>query len=423
MAASCCANTCVRTGKLKSKWRLWQSVKLKGLWRHPDFLKLWAGQTISLFGSQISLLAIPLTAVLFLGATPFQMGILTAVGSIPTLLFGLLAGVWVDRSRKRAILIIADAGRFILLSLIPLAFLLGILRIELLYLLTFLVGVLTLFFNVAYRSYLPALIEHQALVEGNSKLEVSQSIGEIVGPGLAGVLMQVVTAPFVILADALSFLVSVASLAWIRMPEATPKMTNGQSKMGREIIEGLRFVFGEPLLRSITSGYATLTLFNSILEAVFILYLTKGIGIQPAQLGVIFALSSVGFVVGALLAEKVTQSIGTGYVLLIAPLVIGASDLLLPLAGLLSPVAFPLVGLAQIFFGLTRPVFTINQVSLQQAVTPEKLQGQLHYRLLVRNLFRPSPIKSKSPKRWMGPACRMIFPLLTEARASALSSK
>ncbi len=159
---------------LKSKWRLWQRVKLTGLWRHPDFLKLWAGQTISLFGSQISLLAIPLTAVLFLGATPLQMGILTAVGSLPTLLFGLLAGVWMDRSRKRAILIIADAGRFILLSLIPLAFLLGILRIELLYLLTFLVGVLTLFFNVAYRSYLPALIERQVLVEGNSKLEVSR---------------------------------------------------------------------------------------------------------------------------------------------------------------------------------------------------------------------------------------------------------
>ena len=161
-------------------------LRLTGLWHHPDFLKLWGGQTVSLFGSQVSLLAIPLTAVLVLNATALQMGILTALGTLPTLLFGLFAGVWVDRLHRSPILIVADAGRFLLLCLIPLSAVTGILHIGILYVLTFLVGILTIFFNVAYRSYLPSLIERDQLIEGNSKLELSQSVSEIVGPGLAG---------------------------------------------------------------------------------------------------------------------------------------------------------------------------------------------------------------------------------------------
>jgi MFS family permease len=353
-------------------------TQLTGLLRHHDFLKLWAGQTISLFGSQISVLAIPLTAVLVLHAMPIQMGILTAAGMLPSLLFGLFAGVWVDRLRRRPILIGTDAGRILLLSLIPLTYLLGVLHIELLYLFAFLIGILTVFFNVAYQSYLPSLIEREQLVEGNSKLELSQSIGEIVGPGLAGVLVQAFTAPLAILVDAFSFLVSAVSLAWIHTSEEAPKTRTQRKAMRREILEGLRFVFGEPILRTLASSYATLTLFNSILEAVFVLYLTRAIGIKPALLGIIFAIGSVGFVLGALLAGRLTTRIGIGRVLLLTPLVIGASDLLIPLVGLIPFLAFPLVCLAQFLFGLARPVFSINQVSLRQAVTPERLLGRMN---------------------------------------------
>ncbi len=271
--------------------------EIKSLWRHPNFIKLWAGQTVSLFGSQISLLAIPLTAVLILNATPLQMGILTAAEAVPYLLFGLVAGVWVDRLRRRAILIVADVGRFIVLSLIPLDYLLGILRIELLYLLAFLVGTLSIFFDVAYRSYLPSLIEREQLIEGNSKLELSRSVGEIVGPGLAGVLVQVFAAPIAIMVDSLSFLASALSLLWIRTPEEIPKV-----EVQRKI----------------------------------------------------------------------------GITLLFAPLVIGASDLLIPIAGLVPLFAFPLLGVAQLLFGLARPVFNINQLSLRQTITPERLLGRMN---------------------------------------------
>jgi MFS family permease len=352
--------------------------EIKSLWHHPNFIKLWAGQTVSLFGSQISLLAIPLTAVLTLNATPLQMGILTAAEAAPYLLFGLVAGVWVDRFHKRAILIMADVGRFFVLSLIPLAYLLGILRIELLYLLAFLVGTLSIFFDVAYRSYLPSLIEREQLIEGNSKLELSRSAGEIVGPGLAGVLVQVFTAPIAILVDAFSFLISAVSLMWVRIPEENPKVEVQHKSLRHEILEGLHFVFGEPILRALTISFTTLTLFNSLVEAVFVLYVTKEIGIKPATLGLIFAIGSTGFVVGALLAEKLTRWLGIGITLLFAPLVIGASDLLIPLAGLVPFFAFPLLGVAQLLFGLARPVFSINQISLRQTITPEHLLGRMN---------------------------------------------
>ena len=353
-------------------------LRLTGLWHHPDFLKLWGGQTVSLFGSQVSLLAIPLTAVLVLNATALQMGILTALGTLPTLLFGLFAGVWVDRLHRRPILIVADAGRFLLLCLIPLSAVTGILHIGILYVLTFLVGILTIFFNVAYRSYLPSLIEREQLIEGNSKLELSQSVSEIVGPGLAGTLVQILTAPVAILIDAFSFLVSALSLAWIHTPERLPEGDTKQKGMLREIAEGLRFVFGKPILRALTSSFATLTLFNSVLEAVFILYLTRALGITPVVLGIIFAISSIGFLLGALLAGWLTHRIGIGITLLLTPLVIGGSDLLIPLAGQTPLLAIPLIGLAQLLFGLARPVFSINQVSLRQALTPERLQGRMN---------------------------------------------
>jgi MFS family permease len=353
-------------------------AEIKSLWRHPNFIKLWAGQTVSLFGSQISLLAIPLTAVLVLNATPLQMGILTATEAVPYLLFGLVAGVWVDRLRRRTILIVADIGRFTVLSLIPLAYLLGILQIELLYLLAFLIGTLSIFFDVAYRSYLPSLIDREQLIEGNSKLELSRSAGEIVGPGLAGALVQVFTAPVAILVDAFSFLVSALTLLWIRGSEEVPKVELQRKGMWREIIEGLRFVLGEPMLRALTGSFATLTLFNSLLEAVFVLYVTKEIGIKPAILGLIFAIGSTGFVVGALLADKLTRWLGIGLTLLFAPLVIGTSDLLIPLAGLIPLFAFTLLGMAQLLFGLARPVFSINQLSLRQTISPERLLGRMN---------------------------------------------
>src|SRR5919204_6968169 len=212
-----------------------------GLWRHREFVKLWTGQTISRLGSEISQLAIPLAAALVLHASPAQMGLLGAFEFAPFLLLSLFAGVWVDRVHRRPVLIVADVGRAIFLGSIPVAAILGVLRIEQLYVVGLLTGVLTVFFDVAYQAYLPVLVSREHLVEGNSKLEVSRSVAQIAGPGLAGGLVQAITAPMAILLDAVSFLVSALSLGLIRTPEPVP-VRDGRRRVRAEIGEGLRVV-------------------------------------------------------------------------------------------------------------------------------------------------------------------------------------
>jgi MFS family permease len=343
-------------------------------------MKLWTGQTISLIGSQVTFLALPLTAVLVLNATPAQMGFLTAAGAIPSLLVGLFAGVWVDRHRRRPILIAADLGRAALLLLIPVAALLGVLRIEYLYIVAFLVGTLGLFFEVAHHSFLPSLVGREQLVEGNSKLEISDSVAEIVGPGLAGGLVQLVTAPIAIAVDAISFLISALFLGLIRTPEPAPKPPDEQQNIFVQVGEGLGLVSGNALLRAIAGSMGTVHLFNSVLEAVFVLYVTRELGIGPGMLGLIFASGSVGFLVGALLPGWVSRRLGLGSGIIGGLLLVGLSDLLIPLVGGSGVVMVRILVLiaAQFFFGLGLTIFNIGQVSVRQAVTPDHLQGRMN---------------------------------------------
>ncbi len=299
--------------------------------RNIDFIKLWVGQSISLIGSQVTLLAIPITAAITLGATPMQMGYLSALGSLPALLFGLLAGAWVDRHKRRPVLIGADIGRALILAIVPLSAVLGMLKIEVLYGAAFLVGALGLFFNVAYRSYLPGLVGKEQLVKANSRLELSNSIAEILGPGAAGGLIQLVGAPIAIAVDAFSFIISAFSIGWIRKPEIVVKSDERKTNLWIEIKAGLRLVFGEPRLRALAGCLSTLNLFNSIIEAVSILFLTRQVGLSAGWLGVIFAGGSIGFLLGAVIAERVTSGLGLGRGLVLSVLVIGGSDLLIPL--------------------------------------------------------------------------------------------
>jgi MFS family permease len=355
-------------------------LRFTGLWRHADFAKLWTGQTISLLGSQVTLLALPITAVLILNATPFQMGLLTAAGAIPSLLLGLFVGAWVDRYRRRPILIVADLGRAMLLSAIPLAALLGVLRIELLYAAALLAGTLGLFFDVAYHSFLPSLVGSEQLVEGNSKLEMSESLAEILGAGAAGGLVQLITAPLTIALDAASFLISALFLAWIRAPEPAPRPPEERQKIWQEIGEGLRLVAGNPLLRAIAGCMGTVGLFNSVLEAVVILYLVRELGLEPAMLGLIFASGSVGLLLGTFVTAWVTRRFGLGPGIVGGLLLLGLSDLLIPLLNRSMAVVVIVMVLftAQFFFGLGLVIFRIGQVSLRQAVTPNPLQGRMN---------------------------------------------
>ncbi len=221
---------------------------------------MWAGQSVSVFGSAITQLALPLTAVTLLNATPAQMGLLNAAQMLPFLLVALVAGAWVDRRRRRPIMLLADIGRAVCLALIPLSLWLGWLRMEVLYVLVFGIGVLTVIFDVAYYAFLPSLVRREHLVEGNSKLEVSNSVAEIGAPGLAGWLVQVFTGPVALLIDAASFAVSAVMLAWVRItePEPQPRVA-GAPNLVQEIREGLGVVLGNRMLWSIAGCTATRT--------------------------------------------------------------------------------------------------------------------------------------------------------------------
>jgi MFS family permease len=360
--------------------------RLTGLWRHADFMKLWAGQTISLLGSGITFLALPLTAILVLEATPAQMGILTAVAAVPPLLLGLFAGVWVDRYRRRPLLIAVDVGRAGLLLFIPIAAVLGILRLEHLYIVALLISTLGLFFGVAYGPFLVSLVGREQLVEGNSKLAVSRSAAEIIGPGLAGWLVQLFTAPVAIIVDAFTFLISGLFLGLIRTPEPTPKSTEQQQHIWHEIIEGLRLVMGDQFLRAIAAGSCTLSMFNTVLEAVVLLYMTRELEIEPGLLGLIYASGSTGFLLGALLPGPVTRRVGLGPAIIGSLLLATLGDLLVPLAGGPVMLVVAILIMAEFLFGLGLTLFNVGQLSLRQAVTPDHLQGRMNATMQVMTM-------------------------------------
>ncbi|HET7768855.1 MAG TPA: MFS transporter [Chloroflexota bacterium] len=355
---------------------------VRGLFSNPEFLKLWAGQTVSLLGSQITGLALPLTAALALEASPTQMGVLNAANTLPFLLVGLFAGVWVDRLRRRPILIAADIGRGLLLALVPALAFAGALRIEALYAVALLAGICTVFFDVAYQSYLPALVSRQALVEGNSKLEISRSAVQLAGPGLAGGLVSWLTAPIAIALDAASYLLSAVFLVAIRTPEPEPTPAGTRRNVWREIKEGLAVVLGNPILRSIAGCTGTSNLFSSMFFAVFLLYATRDLGISPATLGVVFGIGSAGVLVGAAIAARAAKWLGFAGALICAILLAAVGLLTQALAGSLLPISPIAVGAAliagQFLTSVGLPIYNVNQVSLRQAITPDHLLGRMN---------------------------------------------
>ena len=343
-------------------------------------------QSVSLFGSEITTLALPLTAALALGATPVQMGLLAAAGQAPFLLCSLAAGVWVDRSPRRPLLIGADLGRALLLASIPAAALLGALRIEHLYAVAFLAGVLGVVFEVAHYAYVPSLLRREQLIEGNSKLQISYSAAESGGPGVAGLLVQLASAPLTLLADAASFLVSALLLRAIAAPEAPVAQPAGRGGARREIVEGLRALLGHPLLRPIVLASATSGLFHGGVTALYVLYATRDLGIGPLALGLVFAAGGLGAIPGAVLSGRVARRFGTGPAIIWGILLGQLLLLPIPLAARFpTPAAIATLAAAQVLGGIVNTIANVNQWSLRQAVTPDHLQGRVtaSHRFLV----------------------------------------
>lgn len=346
------------------------------LWRHGDFLRLWAGQTVSQFGEQITLIALPLTAVLLLHANAFQMGVLGAMTTLPFVVVGLFVGVFVDSRRRRPLLIVADAARAILLGVVPVLAMLHRLTFPPLLPIAFAVGCLTVLFDVAYQSYLPAVVGREALVDGNAKLETSRAISQVAGPNLGGVLTSALTAPIAVAANALTYVVSVISLIAIRTVEPQPEPRT--QRTFSQIREGLVWVLGQPMLRAIAGCTGTSNFFGNIGLSVFVLFAVDKVGLSPALLGVVYGGGSVGGIVGALFARRIGDRLGVGPAILATSVVFSVFALFVPLAPHVESVAVPLLAGASAFRSFGSTAYNIMQVSLRQAVTPDRLLGRMN---------------------------------------------
>src|SRR5215212_3473823 len=270
------------------------------LWHHRDFVRLWTGDSISQVGTMVSLIAMPLLAIKVLDATPFEVGLLSTFETLAFLLVGLPAGAWVDRLRRRNVLIVADIGRALLLGSLPLAWYLDALTLAQLYAVALLSGVLTVFFDVAYQSYLPHLVGRDNLVDGNGKLEASRAVAQIGGPSAGGLLVQWLTAPYALLVDGLSYLWSAVWIGAIAAREQAPERPEHRNLVA-EIREGLRFVLRHPLLRAITATTGTSNFFNTILNTALIVLLADQaeLNLSAGTIGLFFSLGSIGGLLGA----------------------------------------------------------------------------------------------------------------------------
>ncbi len=345
------------------------------LWRHRDFMLLWSGQSVSLFGDQFTLVALPFIAVKVLGAGPLEMGILAALGSLPFLLIAIFVGVWVDRHRRLPVLIAGDLGRGLIVLTIALLALGGLLRLEDLYVLGFGTGVLTVFFDVAYQAYLPSLVTRAQLLEGNSKLETTNSLDQTVGPFAAGVMVQALTAAWAMVFDASTYFFSVVMMARIRHREAPPT-TSERRPFLVEAREGFTVVLGDPRLRAIAGCTSHFNLFSSAIAALSVLFMVDNLGFDAFGLGVVFLGGGVGGILGALVSARIAGRIGVGPAIVVSTL-IGAAAMY---GYLLATPATGLAVLAGVFAatGFTVLLYNINQVSLRQGLVPVRLQGRLN---------------------------------------------
>ena len=378
-----------------------------GLWRHGDFLRLWTGETISQFGSQISQLAIPFTAILVLDATAFEVAALTTVEFLPFIIFTLPAGVWVDRMRRRPILIAGDVGRAVLLGSIPIAYILDVLTLGQLFVVGFLVGICTVFFDVAYQSYLPSLVERNQIIEGNSKLEITRSAAQIGGPGLGGVLIEVFTAPYAVLLDAVSFAASAFAIFRIRAVEVTPptveRSAGKKPSMWTELKEGLRFVLSNPNLRAQAGCTSTSNFFSSVSFSIILVYAVRELDLSPGLIGFVFSLGALGGLLAALTATRISARFGIGPTTIVMAAFFGPTVILYAIAPS-GNAAVPLLVTAQLIFGFTVVVYNIVQVSYRQAICPPRLQGRMNsvMRFIVWGTIPLGTLAGGALASWIG---------------------
>ena len=354
------------------------------LWRRRDFLLLWGGQAISEVGSLVTVFAVPYLALTVLDASPFQIGLLTAAGFLPFVLFSLPAGVVVDRSRKRPLMLWSALARAAIVGSIPLAAALAQPTLLQLYVVVLCSGAFSVLFDIAYQSYTPVLLEAGELVEGNGKLATTQSLASVAGPGLAGWLVALVGAANAILIDAISFAVSALAIEGIRTREDKPARAQGpRIPVRAAVAEGLAVVFRDAVLRKILACTASSNLFGAIYLAVEMVFFVRELHLSAVTIGLAVGLGGLGGLVGGLTAGRISRWVGAARLIWLSVVALGWAGLLVPLAGSGSGVVLVFVGLAG--FSLSSVLYNVAQISYRQTVCPPELLGRLNasYRWVV----------------------------------------
>ncbi|MDP6666182.1 MAG: MFS transporter [Dehalococcoidia bacterium] len=345
------------------------------LWRNPDFLKIWAAQTTAQLGSLLGVL--PFVAILILDARPYQMAVLAGATTAARLAFGLGAGVWIDRKRRRIVLVIADFARAVSVASLAVAYFWFELEIGHLYVVAFINGSMGVFHDVAYPAYIPSLIGKERLLEANSKISASGAVVEQISFSIGGFIAQLASAITAGVVQAVTFVISGLLTLAIRKPEPPPRSTGSDSNIRSELIEGYRFIFGHPVLRLMAVSDALLAASGGIIGGMITLFALTEVGFQPGPLGVIYATGGISSFIGAIYATRVTRKIGVGRTLSFGLIIPG-------LIGFLIPLAPTEIWLAAIFFLIPQLLgdgiwilHDINEISLQQTVTPEHLRGRV----------------------------------------------
>ncbi|HEY3735053.1 MAG TPA: MFS transporter [Streptosporangiaceae bacterium] len=362
-----------------------------GAFANRDFVKLWAGQTVSLIGTQVTQFAMPLVAVLTLNATVFQVGLLFAVRFVPVILLSVFAGVWLDRRRRRPVLISCALGNAALIGLVPIAAATGTLSIGLLYAVTALVGTLNMVFDVGALSYVPQLVESRHLAESNGKIQASTAFAGVSGPALAGLLVGLITAPITLSVDAVSYLFSAFGLISIGKPEPEPELPAGRPSVLRSIAEGFGAVYGSRLLRALLTQSTTLNLFFGSFITIFVVYAIRTLGLSPFQLSIVMGAAAAGGLFGALSASRVRNALGFGRAMAVATICMATAPLLLLIPRHGGPLAVTVLAVGQLIYGGSVSMFNVNGITLRQVVTPRRLLARMNatYRML---LFGVAPV-------------------------------
>jgi MFS family permease len=348
-----------------------------GLWRHSDFKKLWAGQTVSLFGSMLTLVALPLTVLLTLNSSPLEQGFLQAVQAGPVLVTGLFAGVWVDRLRRRPVMIVADLARAALLLSIPAAAFAGKLTMAQLYIVAGAAAIFTALFDAAYPAYLPILIGRDNLVEGNAKLSATASVAEMGGFASAGALVQFLSGPLAMLVDAATFVVSALTLGWIRTREPEPHPRSLRKNAIKEAAEGISVVWRDATLRALVACSTTFRLAGGVFASMYMLFAVRDLGLSPALAGVIAGCGGVGSLIGSMSAECALRRLGVKATLVTGFALGGAFQCLVPLAHGSTLRASLFLLTAQVFGDGLMTMAFVNDTSLRQSLVPDRLLGRV----------------------------------------------